>query len=242
MKQHITHVIIVVSALALTACGQGMNSGNGGKAPTALQNGQGTPGGGGGGNTGGGNDTNTGGGNTIDTTIDFEAIQAKALADAADAEAAAEEAAREAEKALNKISLGSGGVSFGNSGDMDQQLIVDKLVKKILDKVLEGLNKIPSKFDLIRGKLADAMSKLDASNPLHQRGIDALMVAMSKVDMVEAKYKDILGMLADKVDFIGSKLDLLAAAVPFPANILVQFELASVKAVLAEFKNAVKNL
>lgn len=239
MKQHITHVIIVVSALALTACGQGMNSGNGGKAPTALQNGQGTPGGGGGGNTGG---DNTGGGNTIDTTIDFEAIQAKALADAADAEAAAEAAAQEAEKALNKISLGNGGVSFGNSGDMDQQLIVDKLVKKILDKVLEGLNKIPSKFDLIRGKLADAMSKLDASNPLHQRGIDALMVAMAKVDMVEAKYKDILGMLADKVDFIGSKLDLLAAAVPFPANILVQFELSSVKAVLAEFKNAVKNL
>ena len=39
---------------------------------------------------------------------------------------------------------------------------------------------------------------------------------VAKVDMVEAKYKDILAMLADKVTLIGSKLDLLAAAVPFP--------------------------
>lgn len=240
MKQHITHVILIVSALALTACGQGMNSGNGGLAPTALNSGQG----GGGSNAGGGESPGAGGGSTIDSTIgfDYEAIQAKALADAADAEAAAETAAHEAEKALNKISLGSGGVSFGGSGSMDQQLIVDKLVKKILDKVLEGLNQIPGKFDMIRAKLADAMSQLDASNPLHQQAMAGLMMAMSKVDMVEAKYKDILVLLADRVDFIGSKLDALAAAVPFPYNMLVQFELASVKAVLAEFKNAVRNL
>ncbi len=236
MKQHVMHIIVIVFALILTACGQGMNSGNSRWASTALDSGQGV----GDNNTPSGPDS-VGGGATVDT-IDYEAVQAKALEDVAAAAAAAEQAAQEAEKALNKISLGSSGVSFGPSGGIDQQLIVDQLVKKVLDKVLEGLQKIPSKFDMIRGKLADAMSKLDISSPLHQRGIAALMRVMEKVDKVESRYKDILSLLADKVDFIGNKLDLLAAAVPFPVNILVQMELSSVKAVLAEFKNSVKSL
>ncbi|MCB0408033.1 MAG: hypothetical protein KDD34_07515 [Bdellovibrionales bacterium] len=224
MKNITQHIIVVSLALVLTACGQGMNTSSVGASK----------------GTNNGNNAGDNGGLSVPST-DYETLQKQALQEAADAELAAQQAVQEAEKALNKISLSSSGVSFG-SGSMDQQLIVDKLVKKILDKVVVKLGEVPQKLDQIRMKLANEISKLDPSNPLHQAGIAALMVAMSKVDDVENNYSLLLNMVADKVDLVANKLDLLAAAVPFPASILVAFELSSVKVVLKDFQNQLRNL
>lgn len=224
MKNKLQRLLIASALMATVACGQNMSTQKGFSAGQADL---------GSGDAGGGYSA---------VPFDYQTLEKQSLDEAAEAEAAARQAAAEAEKALQKISLGSGGLSFGAPGEMDSQLVVDKIVEKLLNKVVEGLKKAPEKFDMIRGRLADAMSKLDASNPLHQRAMDALMRVMSQVDALEARYKDLLLVVADKVLMVSDRLGSLASAVPFPASILVQIELADVQKVLRSFREQIRNL
>lgn len=230
MKKDSKIILVITLALSLTACGQNMAT-NGTNSKSTV-----------GGDDVGSGDPGTGSqGSFSQPDIDYEAIQLQALTSAAQAEELANKAASEAEKALNKISLGSGGISFGNGGDVDAQLVVDKMVKKILDKVVEKLDVVPEKLNEVRAQLVEAMAKLDENNPLHQRGVDALMKAMEKVDEVGTRYKKLLMTIADKVNLVASRLDVLAAGVPFPMSLLVGFELSEVKVVLANFQQQLRN-
>lgn len=226
MKNKLQRILIVSVMMATVACGQNMS--------TQKEKGY----------TKGQADLGPGdaGGGYSNVPFDYQSLEKQSLDEAAETELAAKQAAAEAEKALQKISLGRGGISIGAPGEMDSQLVVDKIVEKLLNKVVKGLKKAPEKFDMIRARLAVAMSKLDANNPLHQRAMDALMRVMAQVDVLEAKYKDLVLMVADKVLVVSDRLSSLASAVPFPASIFVQIELNDVQQVLRNFREQVRNL
>jgi hypothetical protein len=68
------------------------------------------------------------------------------------------------------------------------------------------------------------------------------MVAMEKIDALEAHFKGLLGRLAGGMDIVVNRLEVLVGAVPFPASILVAIEWADVKRVLQDFQNKLENL
>lgn len=226
-------IAIAIISLGLVACGQGMTT----KGITASNKAAGT-----GGNNGGGDNGGDTGGNYAPVPFDVQKVSADAEADSADAVDQANAAAAEAERYLNKIKLGGGKIEVQGEEGADQQLIIDKVIAKVLDKIYEKLQKSPELFNMLRAKLAEKIAQLDNTNPLHQSAIAALMVAMGKIDAVEAQAKALLGRLAGAIDIVISRLEVLVGAVPFPASLLVAIEWADVKTVLLDFQNKVRNL
>ncbi|NQZ01749.1 MAG: hypothetical protein HRT45_13895 [Bdellovibrionales bacterium] len=224
-------IAIVVVSMGLVACGQGMTS----KGLTAASKAGGT-------NNGQGADNNNDSAAYAPVPFDVQKVSAEVQADSDDAVEQANVAAEEAERYLNKIKLGGGRIEIQGEGGASRQLIIDKAIAKVLDKIYEKLQQSPQVFDTLRGKLADKISQLDTANPLHQSAIAALMTVMSRIDGLEARYKQLLGRLAGGMDVVINRLEVLVGAVPFPASLLVAIEWADVKRVLQDFQNKLQNL
>jgi hypothetical protein len=174
--------------------------------------------------------------------FDAQKVTEEVETDSADVVAQANAAAEDAERYLNKIKLGGGRIEIQGEDGASRQLIIDKAIAKVLDKIYEKLQQSPQLFDGLRAKLAEKIGQLDTSNPLHQSAIAALMVAMEKIDALEAHFKGLLGRLAGGMDIVVNRLEVLVGAVPFPASILVAIEWADVKRVLQDFQNKLENL
>ena len=224
-------VIVLLSTVGLIACGQGMST----KSLTAGSSLQGS-----GNQSQGGDDSSNGSYTPVPFDTQKVTLEIEQGSDEAVAQASA--AGEEAERYLNKIKLGGGRIEIQGEEGASQQIIIDKVIKKVLDKIYAKLLKSPELFDALRAKIADKIGQLDSSNPLHQSAIAVLMVAMEKIDVVEARFKDVLGRLAGGIDIVISRLEVLVGAIPFPVSLLVAIEWADVKRVLLDFQSKVQNL
>lgn len=218
----------VAVAFSLVACGQGMDS------KSYMTSG----------NLGGGEngslDTRDEG-NYAPVPFDAQKLAADVEAESHNMVDQTEAAAEEAEAYLNRIKLGGGNLEIESPG-ASQQLILDKAIAKVLDRIYQKLQQSPQLFAALRAKVADSIARLDSSNPLHQAAIAALMVAIEKMDPLEAAFQSLLGQLSGAMDVVISRLEVLVGAVPFPASILVAIEWADVKRVLQDFQNKLENL
>lgn len=233
-KSTLRLISIGVLSLGLVACGQGMNSSTAGLASQS---------GGTGNNNGLGNNNGNDTGALEPVPFDVQKVTADVEVDTQAVISEADAAAKEAEQYLNKINIFGGKVRVGDtSSGASRQLILDGIVRKALTKIGDKLEKAPDALDVLRGKLAEKMNQLDASNPLHQAAIAALMTAMAKIDGLESRYGELLGRVADAIDSVVSRLDILAGSVPFPASIVVMIEWPAVKQVLQEFQDRLRNM
>lgn len=230
MKNNIQLLCIALLGVSLTACSSGLQS----KSLSSGLNGSAS--------------NNDGGFTPVDTPapgVEPEInVDTKAAEDAA---AEAEQALAEAEAAISDLVDSKGNLkifssSSASQSEVEAQFIADKL-EEVLDRVLEKLLIVPQTFDKARGQLASTLAKLDPNNPLHQKAIDKIMVLMKKLDDVQARVRTVTSMLADKIDFVVDKVDMLLAKLGSnPLTLILVFEVERVKAVVLDFKASVKAL
>lgn len=226
MKNLIQLIGVAVLGATLTACSGGLQS-----KPNSLSSGL--------------NDGGSLGGidNTLPGTVPNIEIDTKAAEEAA---ADAEQSLAEAEAAISELLDKNGNLKIfstsSTSSEVEAQFIADRL-EEVLGRVVEKLQIVPRTFDVARGKLASTLAKLDPNNPLHQKAIDKIMMLMEKLDEVQARVRTVTAMVADKIDFVTQKVDeLLARLGTNPLTLILVFEVERVKAVIVDFKAAIKAL
>lgn len=187
-------------------------------------------------------------GQSVETIADVKSQ----LDDAEKATADAETAMAEAQAAIASISDANGNIDIdlfsANSGVAPQGVlspVLDKL-KTVFDTVLSKVQMVTQKFDLARGALQDALTKLDPSRPAEAAMITQITQALAKIDFLESQFHSVLQMLASKLDIATAALDNLmnqaCSFIPVPglcaiAGVLVDtFLMNDVKALIAHFK------
>lgn len=224
MKKVYGSIVLVLAALALAGCGQGMNSKN--QASQKINQGE------------------QGGGGSPGVSLDVQKVVEESQLTAEEAAAEAEEALEKAQNVLGDVNVGGDGrISIGASGQLGQQLIVDQFLRKALDKVSIVLDLVPEKFNMARALVADTIARLDSTNPAHQSAIAALMLAMAKIDELEGRYHELLEKVADKIDFLKEKIDQVVSKLDpkNPLTWIVMIEVESVKLVLTDFQTKLRS-
>jgi hypothetical protein len=189
-------VAVMALGLALSGCGEGYKSTSTGGA--ALATGQE-------GASGGGEPTGGSAGpiENAPVQIDVDPVlepDMKLL----DAELLAVDAAIvDVENQIRQIDIPLLGAS-AQTKTVEQGL--DKEIRKIFDKLLEGTTKAFATFDTIEQKVRAEMAKLDATNPLHA-------IALFKLNEALAKLRDLKARLGEKFRAIVLKIDGLVASV-----------------------------
>lgn len=216
---------LILSGLTLTACDNGMRGVN---ASSVV-----------GGNNNNNNDGTNGGSNipTPDTGVDLQKIQAETD----EAEQALQEALQVIEDMSNddgSINLPSGMGTASVQDEVQTQFLLDP-VKQVFNRVLDAIDRVRDILDQARAKIEDVKAKLDPSNPAHQQAIAKLDELLGKLDMVEAKFGQVLSMVVERVDDLLGKIDKLKAKLdPFnPAHIILLFAIGQLESMIEDFRD-----
>jgi hypothetical protein len=146
--------------------------------------------------------------------VDKQMDQAeKAAADAQDALVAAQTVLAQISDANGNFNLGlfsglKGKMSLGNILGP----VADKLTE-VFDQVYEKLALLKTKYGEARLALADAMGKLDASDPTQAKLIAQINSQMGRLDDLEKQYTSAIHKLARKLDLVERSIDKLVSGV-----------------------------
>ena len=215
-------LITVLSALSLTACGQGFKV----QGSNSLTS------------------------NNIQSVADVKAQIDEAQKATDDAEAAmaeAQAAVASISDANGNIDIDL--FSVANPATVAPQgllsPVIDRL-KGVFDTVIAKVKIVTEKFDMARAALAAAMAKLDPNVPAQAAMIEQITQALAKVDFLESQFHGAMQMLAGKLDLATSAINNLintgCSFIPIPGacaivGIIVDTVLMNdVKALIAHFK------
>lgn len=121
-----------------------------------------------------------------------------------------------------------------------------KLSKK-LDAVLAKVAVVKARLNDARAKIADAIAKIDTSDPRSAALVAALTSQMEKLDQLEQKFYQGIQLLTDRMDMAAASLDKLADLAGSAAGsinpifggiagLAAQYMISQIKDVIAEFK------
>ena len=213
-KQLWGKILVVIAAIGLSACGDGMI-------------GAGTSQGSGVGSTG-----------DLEPKLDIAAIESELVT----AEAALKEAEVALDSALSggPSEPSMEGVSAKSLTGLPERL--REALNKVYDKLTIPVQKAKAGLANARLQLASAMAKLDPKNPAYAEMIAKLQEAMLKLDGLESRFTGIYKALALKIDVVLAGVDqLISRASSSPWLFLVVMELEEVREVILEFQDRLAN-
>ena len=175
------------------------------------------------------------------------------LAKAEEANKMALAAMDEANQALAEITDEKGNINVslfsrtGTSGDVQTQFLLNGLIDKlrgVFDKVFASVEMVKAKFNEARGKLMEAVAKLDPNDPAQAALIAEINKRVIQIDGMEAKFSNAMHMLAGKLDLAIIGLDKIVSGVTsfipgfgWLANMALDyFVMGDVKALINELK------
>ncbi len=145
------------------------------------------------------------------------------MAKAEEANQAALTAMAEANLALKDITDSKGNINlnlFKKSTSTAAQVETQGLLTGVIDRLrvtfdtlFAKVTTVKAKFSEARKLLADALAKIDQSNPANAAMVQQIMSQMAKVDAMERQFSASMHSLASKLDLAISGLDKLVSGV-----------------------------
>lgn len=164
---------MLVAATSLVGCGQGMQS-------SGLEKGVGAQ--------------------EVDVSADLKAAE-EATNDAMAAMAEADEAMKSLQDENGEINISL--FQNKNKSEVQSQALLAPIIDKLrpaFDKVFEKILVVKAKFNEARGKLVDALTKLDPNIPAQAMMIEQIKKALAQIDQMEQQFRVQMVNLTGKLD------------------------------------------
>ncbi len=118
------------------------------------------------------------------------------------------------------------------------------VINTALDKVLNLIQQVVDKIDLVEQKLKDEKAKLDPSNPTQQVAIEKIDQLLTRVDAIKGKINDLLVKVVERLDSFKAKLDQYKSQLSIlnPAHLILLAVIEKIETNLNDFKQKISNI
>lgn len=171
----------------------------------------------------------------VENDINIEEIELEALT----AEQEAEQAFAEAQAELGKLLNSDGSLKidiFNSQSSQVNAQLIEKPLERVLDKVLEVVERADTVIDQVRTRIEDVKSRLDPNNPAEAAAIARLDELLARYDALMVRLDDFLQDIMGKVTTVIDRLDQYLGSLNPILQFFIMMEVNKVKAVIENFQ------